>query len=68
MIKPISDDLGTGKQQNRYALVIGVSKRARQITEEASKNKEVLDEKPVEIAVQELLGHKFTLEKPKENQ
>ena len=64
MIKPISDDLGTGKQQNRYELVIGVSKRAREITEEASKNKEILDEKPVEIAVQELLDHKYTLEKP----
>lgn len=66
MIKPISDDLGTGKQQNRYELVIGVSKRAREITEEASKNKEILDEKPVEIAVQELLDHKYTLEKPEE--
>jgi DNA-directed RNA polymerase subunit omega len=64
MIKPISDDLLSEKQQNRYALVIGVSKRARMITEDASKNKEVLDDKPVEIAVQELLNHKYTLQRP----
>ncbi|HBG55413.1 MAG TPA: DNA-directed RNA polymerase subunit omega, partial [Ruminococcaceae bacterium] len=38
-----------------------ISKRARQIAEEAEKNHTVLDEKPVELAVREYVNHKFTM-------
>ena len=60
MIKPIADLILT-PQQSRYSLVIAVSKRARQIAEEAEKDREILDEKPVELAVQEYVHHIYTM-------
>lgn len=60
MIKPIADLILTPKQ-SRYSLVIAVSKRARQIAEDAEKNRDILDEKPVELAVQEYVRHKYTM-------
>lgn len=60
MIKPIADLILT-PSQSRYSLVIAIAKRARQISEEAEKNRVVLDEKPVELAVQEYVHHKFTM-------
>ena len=60
MIKPIAD-LILKPEQSRYSLVIAISKRARQIAEEAEKNHTVLDEKPVELAVREYVNHKFTM-------
>ena len=38
---------------SRYAVVIGVAKRARQISEEAEANKEIIIEKPVSLAIQD---------------
>ncbi len=69
MIKPIAD-LILKPEQSRYSLVIAISKRARQIAEEAEKNHTVLDEKPVELAVREYVNHKFTMVEKvgKENQ
>lgn len=67
MIKPIPDSSIDAKQ-SRYSLVIAVSKRARQISADAEKNKQILKEKPVEVATQEFLDNKFTIiEKPCEN-
>jgi DNA-directed RNA polymerase subunit omega len=64
MIKPIADLILT-PQQSRYSLVTAIAKRARQIAENAEKNRVVLDEKPVELAVQEYIDHKFIMiEKP----
>lgn len=60
MIKPIADLILTPKQ-SRYSLVIAISKRARQIAEEADKNREILDDKPVQIAVHEYMDHKFKM-------
>lgn len=60
MIKPIAD-LILSPEQSRYSLVIAVSKRARQITEEAEKNKIILDDKPVQMAVQEYVDHKISM-------
>ena len=40
-------------KNSRYAVVIGVAKRARQIAEEAEENKEILIEKPVSLAIQD---------------
>ncbi len=60
MIKPIADLILT-PQQSRYSLVIAISKRARQIAEEAEKNHTILEEKPVELAVREFVDHKFTM-------
>lgn len=60
MIKPIADLILT-PQQSRYSLVIAISKRARQIAEEADKNREILEDKPVQIAVQEYMDHEFKM-------
>ena len=60
MIKPIADLILT-PEQSRYSLVIAISKRARQITEEADKNKIILDDKPVQMAVQEYVDHKISM-------
>ena len=38
-------------ENSRYAVVIGVAKRARRIAEEAEENKEILIEKPVSLAI-----------------
>ena len=60
MIKPIADLILT-PEQSRYSLVVAIAKRAREISEEAEKNREVLEEKPVELAVREYMDHKFTM-------
>lgn len=38
---------------SRYAVVVGVAKRARHIAEEAEANKEIIIEKPVSLAIQD---------------
>ena len=38
-------------KNSRYAVVIGVAKRARQIAEEAEANKEILVDKTVSLAI-----------------
>jgi DNA-directed RNA polymerase subunit omega len=60
MIKPIADLILT-PDQSRYSLVVAIAKRAREISEEAEKNRVILDDKPVQIAVQEYIDHKFTM-------
>jgi DNA-directed RNA polymerase subunit omega len=58
MIKPIAD-LILKPEQSRYSLCIAIAKRARQISEEAEKNKVILEDKPVQMAVQEYVDHKI---------
>jgi len=60
MLKPSADILLNPKQ-SRYALVVGVSKRAREIANEAEMRGEIIIEKPVDLAVQEFLQHKFII-------
>lgn len=60
MIKPIADLILT-PDQSRYSLVVAISKRAREIAEDAEKNRIILEDKPVEMAVQEYVHHKFTM-------
>ena len=38
---------------SRYAVVVGVAKRARQIADEAEDNKEILVEKTVSLAIKD---------------
>jgi DNA-directed RNA polymerase subunit omega len=63
MIKPIADLILT-PDQSRYSLVVAISKRARQITEEAEKERKTLEEKPVEQAVQEFVRREFIMVEP----
>lgn len=60
MIKPIADLVLT-PDQSRYSLVVAIAKRAREITEEAEKERKVLEQKPVEQAVQEFVNHEFSM-------
>lgn len=49
---------------SRYSLVVGVAKRSREIADEAKDRKEIIVEKPVSLAVDELLEGKFTINEP----
>ncbi len=44
--------------ENRYDLVIDVARRARQISNRAENNEEILTEKPVTLALNELAEEK----------
>lgn len=67
MLKP-SADLIIDPKQSRYSLVIAVSKRARQISSEAESKGDILTEKPVDLAVQDFIQHKFNIiEAPEPN-
>ncbi len=44
-----------------YLLVNATAKRARQIAEEAQRDGEILDEKPVKIAINEIYEGRVTL-------
>lgn len=45
--------------ESYYSLVIAVAKRARDITDEACKNKTILNEKPVKTAVEEFASGEY---------
>ena len=61
------DELFAGKQ-SKYALVVGVSKRAREITEEFEKNEVVTEEKPVLMAIEEIRNNEVDLVEPDEDE
>lgn len=65
MLKP-SADLIIGPDQSRYSLVVAVSKRAREIAANAEDKGVILTEKPVDMAVHELMEHKYVVIEPKE--
>ncbi|NMA95618.1 MAG: DNA-directed RNA polymerase subunit omega [Clostridiales bacterium] len=52
----------TKKIDNRYALVVGVSKRARQLVDGMDALVEVDSTNPVTVAIYELLDEKFRAE------
>ncbi len=45
--------------KSRYSLVTAVAKRAREISSEAQENGEILNEKPVSIALDEIINGKL---------
>lgn len=60
MYKPSIDDMLQGKQ-SRYSLVIGVAKRAREISDEFAKNGIISDDKPVLLAAEDFKNHKYEI-------
>ena len=60
MLAPKDIEILQGKN-SRYAVVVGVAKRARQIAEEAEANKEILVEKTVSLAIQDFKAGECTL-------
>lgn len=61
------DELFEGKQ-SKYALVVGVAKRARQITQTFEEEKIVTEDKPVLIAIDEIKNHELNLLEPDEDE
>ena len=53
---------------SRYSLVTAVAKRAREISSEAQENGEILNEKPVSIALDEIINGKFEVVESEELQ
>ncbi len=51
---------------SRYSLVTAVAKRAREIALDAEENNEILDEKPVSLALDEIITGKVEIVEPEE--
>lgn len=51
---------------SRYSLVTATAKRAREIADKANADKILLEEKPVTMAVDELLSGEYVIIEPKE--
>ncbi len=51
---------------SRYSLVVGVAKRSRDLSDEAKENGEILVEKPVSLAVEDLLDGYYTIKESEE--
>ncbi len=49
------------KNDSCYSLVVGVAKRAREIADELYERGEILKEKPVKTAVEELAAGKYRI-------
>lgn len=67
MLKPAVNSV-LDEAHSRYSLVIAVAKRARRIAEQAERSGEVLVEKPVDIAVDELMHHRYKIVEPEEQE
>lgn len=61
------DELFEGRQ-SKYALVVGVSKRARQITKDLEGSKSDYEIKPVQIAIDEIKNHQINILEPDEDE
>ena len=60
MLRPaVNEILKNG--ESPYSLVVGVAKRARQITDESEEEKRILVDKPVKLAVEEFAEGKVKL-------
>ncbi len=58
MLRPAMNDI-LEEGQSYYSFVIAVAKRARDIAEDAIENGTMLNEKPVDIAVNDFADEKF---------
>lgn len=61
------DELFEGKQ-SKYALVVGVSKRARQLTQTFEEEGVIVEEKPVLLAIEEIKSHQINLIEPEDDE
>ena len=60
MLRPTDIEKLKGKN-SRYAVVVGVAKRAREIAEEAEKSGAILTEKPVSLAIADIRDGDYRL-------
>lgn len=54
------------RKVSRYSLVSATAKLAREISDEANLEGEILTEKPVSLALEKLLDGEYTIEEPPE--
>lgn len=60
MLRPAVNELIT-KNESYYSLVVAVAKRARKIADDLYENNQILEEKPVKTAIDELATKKWKL-------
>ncbi len=60
MLRPAVNQI-ISKNESCYSLVIAVAKRAREIAEDLYENNQILEEKPVKTAVEELASGKYKI-------
>ncbi len=60
LLRPAANQL-IGKDDSIYALVVGIAKRAREIADELAENNQILEEKPVKTAINELAAGKYRI-------
>jgi DNA-directed RNA polymerase subunit omega len=60
MLKP-SAELTKDLKISTYSLVVGIAKKAREISVDAETRGEILTDKPVDMAVQEYINHEFEI-------
>ena len=67
MLRPAITQIIT-KNESYYSLVIGVAKRAREITQTFEEEQIVTEDKPVLIAIKEIEGHEINILEPDEDE
>lgn len=60
MLRPSMNQI-ISKNDNYYAFVLGVAKRAREIADQLCEKKQRLEEKPVKTAVEEFATGKYKI-------
>lgn len=61
MLNPSDIEKLKGDKKSRYAVVIGIAKRARDIAQEAEDNGVILIEKPVSMAIEDFEGGDYKM-------
>lgn len=67
MLRPTDIEKLKGNK-SRYAVVMGVAKRAREITDKAEQDGVILIEKPVSLAVNDLTEGDYKIMMPEDNE
>jgi len=65
-LKELLEGENGDKRISRYSLVSATAKLAREISDEANMEGEILTEKPVSMALEKLLDGEYTIEEPLE--
>lgn len=65
MLRPTDIEKLKGKE-SRYAVVVGIAKRARDIAENAEAENVILTEKPVSMAIQDFTDGEYKLIVPRD--
>lgn len=61
MLKPSMSEIMGGRTGEYYKFVVAVAKRAREIADVAEQEGEIIDEKPVKLAVEEFADGKIKI-------